>query len=67
MWIDRDACRAAISTLKERAGIPLGPCKGARQLADFQGPHARHRSGTEAPESRPKASRSFEHDFFSGH
>jgi hypothetical protein len=29
MWIDRDAWSAATSTLKNRAGIPLTPCKGA--------------------------------------
>jgi hypothetical protein len=67
MWIDRDAWSAAISTLKSRAGIPLTPCKGARQLADFQGPHARNRSGPEPPESSPKASPPFEHDFLYRH
>ena len=67
MWIDRDAWSAATSTPKNRAGIPLRPCRGAGQLTDFQGLPARYRSGPEPPESSPKASPSFEHDFLYRH
>jgi hypothetical protein len=67
MRIDRDAWRTAISTLKNRAGIPLTPCKGARQLTDFQGLHARDGSGQGPRESSPKVSPPFEHDFLNRH
>ena len=36
MWTGRDACRAATSTLKTRAGIPLRPCKGAGNSRIFK-------------------------------
>ena len=67
MWIDRDAWGAAISTLKNRTGIPLRPCKGARQLTDFQGLHARDGSERGSREPRPKGSPPFERDFFIRH
>jgi len=67
MWIDRDAWGAAISTLKNRAGIPLRSFKGARQPTDFQGLHARDGPGQGPHEPSPKGSLPFERDFFIRH